>query len=438
MGRKTLVLPSMLFLLCFAVLHTLVSGSVSPAPNSYYVDNSGSPQCGNSPSGGSEASPWCTITYAVSRINGGDTVYVKQGTYNEILLINRPNGTASNPTIIRTYPGQTATLRGSGFSGSGRIKILSSSYITFDGFEITNFNQGLFVEASSNIVVQNCNIHDVGQEALHVLANSAYITIENCTVHDTRKWQFNGEGIYIGTSSSGPLDNTNNVTIRNNIIYNANDEGIELKPGTHDSLVEGNLVYNVMIDPAFSTGAGAIEVNEATISCGSCAGGVQTWPSNPNHVVRNNIVHNSKTGIRAGTGSTVYNNLIYNTASPYYGVLVDNNAGDSYTRKIYHNTVDIPSSRAIVVAAGTADVRNNIGPSTTNNIATSNNYYVNKASSDYHLVSGSAPINAGLDLTAIVPTDIAGNSRSANPPPDLGAYEFVLGPAPPTNLRVVP
>lgn len=99
----------------------------------------------------------------------------------------------------------------------------------------------------------------------------------------------------------------------------------------------------------------------------------------------------------------------------------NNSNGDFYTRKIYHNMVNLPSDRAIVLSSGTTDVKNNIGPAITNNIAISDAYYVGKAVANYHLASGTAPINARSNLTSIVPTDIEGTSRLTNSPPDLGA-----------------
>jgi parallel beta-helix repeat protein len=379
----------------------------------YYVDNSGSPTCSNSSSYGTEANPWCTITYGIAHISGGDNLYVKAGTYHEDVYIAGPAGDVNKDTLIKAYPG--VTLYGSGVD-SGRVMLTNTSHITLDGFAITNFNQGLFVVSASYITVQNCSVYNVGQEGIHIKFDSSYVTVQNCTIHDTRAWKYNGEGIYVGTASSQtPLDNTHHVTIRNNIIYNTNDECIELKPGTHDSIIEGNILYNCLTDPDITqTWWGSIEVNPAVNTN-------QHWNSNPNHIVRNNIIHNTKTGIRAGTGSLIYNNLIYNINSSYKGIYVDNKAGDSYTRKIYHNTVDLPSDRAVVVASGMVDIKNNIGPDTINNLSTSNNYYVNKASTNYRLATGTAPINAGVDLTSIVSTDLEGNLRTF--PTDLGAYE---------------
>jgi parallel beta-helix repeat protein len=423
--NMTLPLLSMAFLLGLSMSSRAVASTI------YYVDNSGSPACSNSPANGTGSNPWCTVNYGISRIAGGDTLYVKAGTYREDVYINGPAGAAVAPTIIRAYPGQTVTLLGAGVS-SGRVKITDTSYITFDGFIITNFNQGLFVDNSHYITVQNNTIHHVGQEGLGVHLDSSFIIIQNNTVHDTRQWQYNGEGIYVGHGSTASPDNTNNVTVRSNTIYNTNDEGIEIKPGTHDCVIEGNNVSYALLDPVYSgAGAGAIEINESI-------NGNQVWASDPQHIVRNNIVHDTKMGIRAGTGVTVYNNVVYNIDPAFPGIYADNLVGDSYTRRIYHNTVDLPSSRAIVVNSGIADVMNNIGPATTNNIATSDAYYVGKVVANYHLASGGAPIGAGRNLTSVVPTDIEGTSRLTTPPPDLGAYEYGGAgiPAGPTNLKV--
>jgi hypothetical protein len=396
---------------------------------SRYVDNSGSPACSNSASFGSETQPWCTISYGVSNINGGDDLYVKRGTYNEEPYINGPAGSASKSTVVRTYPGHIVTIRGAG--NTGRVKIVGTSYFTFDGFIITNFNQGLWLEGVNHVTIQNCTVHDVGQEAINVGLSSSFVTVQDCTVYNTQVIGgcCNGEGVYVGRGSTDPHDNTNNVIVRNNTIHNVTDEAIELKPGTHDCIVDGNTIYNAA---DLGTTVGAIEVNQAIL------GPNQSWGSNPNHIVRNNLIHDSTTGIHAGTGVTVYNNVIYNTMANHFGIYVDNAVSDSYARLIYHNTIAMASSNAVKLVAGTTNVRNNIGPTTTNNLAYNAAYFVNATAHDFHLVAGSAPIDVGLDLTAVVPVDKDGNSRTGSSPDD-GAYEF--GSAnkltAPTNLRII-
>jgi hypothetical protein len=403
-----------LTLICYLALSGFANDSTAAT---YYVNNSGSPACGNAAGRGTLAQPFCTISYALGRLAAGDTVYVRSGTYNEALYIAGPGGKAGANTLIAAYPGDTVLLLGSGVN-TGRCKIANTSYITFRGFTITNYNQGLFVDSSSNITILGCTIHHVGQEGLHIHMNSSFVTVDSCTVHDTRQWQYNGEGIYIGTGDAAPVDNTNNVTIRNTTIYNTTDEGIEFKIGTHHITAEGNNIYNVNLGSDWSqngNSVGAIEVNNSV-------GAVQNYGSDPQQVVRNNFIHDVKTAVRAGTGITVYNNVVRNVSG--YGIYVDNQSNDSYTRAIYHNTIDAAPANAVFHVGGSQDVRNNIGPATAKNLATQDGYYVNKAGADYHLVKGAAPIDAGDDLTAIVPTDRDGVSRKTNGAPDMGAYEY--------------
>jgi parallel beta-helix repeat protein len=421
-----------------AVLFMLVvSGGASAA--TYYVNNSASPACSNTAGQpGTLAAPFCTVGYGISRMSGGDTLYVRTGKYNEAISITGPSGTAANPTVISAYPGDSPAIVGPGVNNA-RIHFTGISYMTFNGFDVSNFNQGIFCDTCAHFTISNNVVHNIGQEGIHVHVNSSYVMVSGNTVHDTGVWQYDGEGIYIGTGTGGPADTTNNITISGNTIYNTTDEGVELKGGTHDCLVDGNTLHN---NNSANNGYGgaSIELDE----------GVPSWySSNPNQIVRNNTVYaagpgsgptNINSGIRAGTGATVYNNVIYSINSFGDGIFTDNPANDSYTRRIYHNTIDVPSSRAFVNNGGTADVRNNIGPTSANNLTTNNAYYVNQAAANYRLAGGSAPINAGVDLTAIVPTDIVGFSRLLCPPPDLGAYEYNCGsrPAPPTNLTAIP
>jgi len=431
MTRKCFLLPSVLFLLGWPLSNKAAS---------YYVNNSGSPTCSDT-SGqlGTLAAPFCTISYGIGRMSGGDTLNVRTGIYAETLYISGPSGTSSAHTVIQAYPGDTPTIQGPNTS-NGRVKLSGVSYVDFIGFGVTNFNQGIFIEgSSSHVTVKNCTVYGIGQEGIHVHDNSSYIMLQGNAVHDTGVCCYNGEGFYIGTGDSGPADNTNNVTIIGNTAYNTTDEGIELKSGTHDCIVDGNRFHN---NNSNNNGYGG-----ASIEVDAAVSGVQNWPQNPNHIIRNNIVYsagpgtgpsNINSGIHCATGCTAYNNVIYGINFLGYGLFTDNPASDSYSRNFYHNTVDVIGARAFVNNGGSADVRNNIGPTSGNNLATNNAYYVNEPAADYHLATNSPPVNAGVDLTSIVPTDIEGFSRLVCPPPDLGAYEYHCSrPSPPTNLAVV-
>lgn len=401
--------------------------------SAHYVDG-GSAAARDSPGNGSEANPWRTIGYGISRLGSGDTLNVRAGTYNEVFAITGPSGSADAPTVIRACPGQAVTLRGNGIN-TGRLRIDGARFMALEGIGVTQFNQGIFIEGSDHIVLRNCAVYGVGQEGISIHSNSSYVTVEGCTVHDTGTWRYNGEGIYVGTGDSAPaeLDNTHHVALLRNTIYSTTDEAIELKIGTHDITVDGNTIHHA--NTALNGfGGAAIEVNQSV-------GSIQHWNGNPKQIVRNNVVHDVGPGtggtavnsaIRAGTGGMYCNNVVYNINPLGDGILVDNESGDSYIRHLYHNTIDAPSARAIAGSAG-AEIRNNIGPAAAGNLPASTSYFVDRAGADYHLAPGSAPIHAGLDLAAKVPTDIEGVSRQADTPPDLGAYEYVPAgrPTPP-------
>jgi hypothetical protein len=387
----------------------------------YYMSTTGTDGAGVA---GGILTPWRTIEYAVTRLSSGDVVYIRGGTYTEVWDIVGKNGGVGYFTF-QAYPTETPIFNGPGGSANS---IDNSDYIKIIGLEITDYQFGCIVDnGSTNILFQDCNIHDVTWSTLQIHNNCSYVTVRDCLLHDT-----DHEGVYVGTS--GETGNTHHVTITGCSIYNTNDEALEFKEGTHDCALENCNIYNC-VNPgsSYSSGGGAVEINETD----------GAWGSSPNHIVRNNVIHDLPTNayiaaaIRCASGCYVYNNVIYNIGGTKPGILI--NGGDtSYARYIYHNTVDLATSRAIVRTAGTWFSRNNIGPTTdlvTNkNLAASDAYFTNKAGGIYTLVGGSAPINAGLDLRSTVPTDKDGATRDATP--DIGAYEYG-GSAPPVGTPVL-
>lgn len=387
-----------------------VSG-VTAYPETYYVDQN-HPQANNT-NAGTVGLPWLTMQHAVNTIHAGDTLYVKSGTYSGVFTISKLSGVSDKQTIVQTYPGEQVALEGLGVN-TGRIKIDSCDYLTFKGFEVTTHNQGIFITGGcSYITLDSVEVHNIGQEGIHVKENSHHIVIQNSKVYDTDKWDYNGEGFYIGTGSAGPIDSTSYVTVRNCVIYNTVDEAIEFKPGTHGCIAEGNLIYNIVT----SKTVGVIEINEDSLGVQNCSG-------NPEHIVRNNIIYSSSTAIRAGTGCSVYNNVIYSLTADNYGIYVNSRFNDTYTRYIYHNTINLPTTHAVFVQSGQADIKNNIGPSEPGNIEAGDSYFVSvqAGNEDFHLVAGSAPIDSGTDCG--ISEDFDGNPRPYGTAPDMGAYEY--------------
>jgi parallel beta-helix repeat protein len=113
---------------------------------------------------------YATIGWAVGNATAGDTVYVKSGTYNESLTIDKPLsliGEDISSTIIFSEgtrgSGHTITIKAdnvtiSGFSlqgnGSGYgIHLIHRSYVTIRNMEIKEFDTGIRLYRGSNSTI---------------------------------------------------------------------------------------------------------------------------------------------------------------------------------------------------------------------------------------------------------------------------------------------
>ena len=64
---------------------------------------------GNDSNPGTISSPWRTIGSSAPKLSAGDTLYVRGGTYFESPTVSA-RGSATSPIVIRSFPGETATL----------------------------------------------------------------------------------------------------------------------------------------------------------------------------------------------------------------------------------------------------------------------------------------------------------------------------------------
>lgn len=436
-----------------AIIFRSVTGGELPDPrDEYFVDHDIA--CADSAAQpGSPAEPFCTVPYGVTRVASGNTLtVVPSATIYSGLFTVQPaqSGAPGASTVIRCAVARQCHIRGSGIH-TGRISIgvnnggFSNSpadYVRLEGFEISLANNCITVYGGEQVVLQNNHCHDIGQQAIHVRGNDAEgtnasnVSILDNEIHDTGQWMdLNGEGIYLGSGSTAPRDNTNTILVRGNVIYDVEDEGIELKSGTHHITVEENDVSAAGLDFVGSCGTAfgmGIEVGERDL-------GNQTWTGDPQHVIRNNRVHDIEcSAIRLGTGSTAYNNLIWNVLTAGQdGIRITNPNAESFSRNVYHNTIALGTADAITESGSpTVDSQNNIGPATAGtNLAYDAGNHEDPTSGNFRLRStASGAIDQGADLTGTVSTDIDGRSRAQGAAPDLGAHEF--GIVRPRRLRI--
>ncbi len=66
---------------------------------------------GNDTNDGTQAAPWKTLAYAARRLQPGDTLYLRGGTYYEKVSLTR-SGTTESPITIASFPGEMAVIDG--------------------------------------------------------------------------------------------------------------------------------------------------------------------------------------------------------------------------------------------------------------------------------------------------------------------------------------
>jgi hypothetical protein len=160
-----------------------------PAGPVFYVATDGSNATGD----GSDASPWATITYAVTHVPDGSTVLVRPGTYMGRAQLDV--AFAQGITIRSEVPYQ-AQLRNS----STVVAAFTGQGYTLEGFDIAHDGPG-----AGPLVVQ---------------------------IQDLR-------------GDPGGADATGRITLRNNVIHDSfNNDLLKINNGARDIVVEGNVFYN--------------------------------------------------------------------------------------------------------------------------------------------------------------------------------------------------
>ena len=253
---------------------TSIPPTASPVPaetietsqtNTYYV----SPVSGSDSNPGSIVQPWKTVQHAVDSVVPGDTIYLREGVYEEQVIITT-SGLSDLPITLTSYFGETATIDGRknystcdydkespAISSSGNV-----SYWIIQNLNIQNICStysirfGWFGEAVTNhITISNNRI----KGAIFTVGN--YQLIEGNSIDGTGYSSSSGSGGindsfggYSIPNDTNVDDNTHHNIYRNNYIHsfsNYHARGIWTQGRTHDSIIEGNTIENI-----WSTGLG--------------------------------------------------------------------------------------------------------------------------------------------------------------------------------------
>ena len=299
------------------------------AESAYYVAPGG-----DDSNPGTLAEPWETIQHAADTLSPGDTVYVRAGVYNERVTVN-VSGSAGAMIAFQSYPGETATLDGTGLTvpaADNGLFLVEQSYIVISGFELRNYTTnnanrvpiGIFITGTAHhIELRNNHIHHLennggGGTSGNAHGIAVYGTEAPDSIHDILIDGNELHDLKLGNSEAMVLNgNVEVFTITHNLVHDNDNIGIDLIgfEGTapdpdfdqaRDGLVAENTVYRIdtLNNPAYfgEQSAAGIYVD----------GGTRI-------IIERNQVYASNFGIeiasehagRATSYITVRNNFIY-------------------------------------------------------------------------------------------------------------------------------
>eukprot|EP00752_Nemacystus_decipiens_P012584 g11144.t1 len=193
---------------------------------------------------------------ALDSVYPGDTIELVEGDYWEDLQ-TKVDGTSDNRITIRgSGEKEKIQIRGGGVQN--RVFQVMHDFYTITGFTINGYTGKGSIDDVDDIGDQD--MRDIARDKLiyatdHVTNAGIYDNyISDCGIYDFRfaDGGKNGEGVYIGTSSSqwgdgknwsdGPDVCMNNI-VRNNEIHTRGNEGIDVKEGSTGTIVENNGVH---------------------------------------------------------------------------------------------------------------------------------------------------------------------------------------------------
>ena len=293
-------------------------GSQQQGQQEIHVAVSGSDETGT----GAKDAPYATVS-AASFAEPGAVIVVHEGEYGPVKLGPECSGSKDAPTVIRSAEGETVVIRGE--DGIG-LSLVNVSHVAVEGLEVEGGTHGIYYESTrkaggplTDISIKKCTVHGVrGVHGICVYARNDLvpvedITVEGCEVYDCE----------CGDSESVVLNgNVDGFAIRNNIIHDNNNIGIDMigfegtakhpdeESGSNpyeadmvrNGVCSGNVVYNI-----------STEGNKAYLEDGEydpCAGGIYV-DGGQSIEIYDNFIFNCDIGLEVATEHSPDDNELF-------------------------------------------------------------------------------------------------------------------------------
>lgn len=175
----------------------------------------------------------------------GDVIRLAPGRYAG-QFSSQKSGTRAKPIFVCGTP--QSVLDGGSVSKGYGFHLENASHWRLIGFTVTRSQKGVMLDGTSGTVVQGLNVHDVGDEAVHLrdfsTGNAVQYNMINRTGRANPRF---GEGVYLGSSHNNwgrltqgrPDASDANLVAGNRITATA--EAVDIKEGTSGGRLVGNV-----------------------------------------------------------------------------------------------------------------------------------------------------------------------------------------------------
>ena len=392
-------------------------------------------------------SPGSSITNAMAAANPGDTVHVNAGTYNENVQINKSGTSGAYITLVAN--GAVTINAG----GAGKALRIAASYIVVNGFECTNFLEGLNMR-TAHIKVYNCNFH-AGPSNTSTVSGSNGLTvnfdsaIDDIDIENSNFYYNDAGGADFGCNST--TDVLTNITLVNCKFYANNclggTDGIGIgHQGTKSNITLLHCQAYDNLSDGFDLDApvymdGCIAHDNDRNGGPNWGVGLKAWGHTGNPPIYGQVhlynclsYNNTEEtagggGINVGGANSIVSNCLVSGNNSYAGIILC--SGSSVTIK---NTIFYKEHYSISADSDTSgltfDASNVIFGCSSNGALSSAAAAQAKSfdpqfvgATDFHLQSTSPCIDAGVTVSGVT-TDFDSNPRPSGNGFDIGPYEF--------------
>ena len=192
---------------------------------------------------GSKRKPLKTIAAALQRVNPGDTVFLREGSYGEFVVPTR-SGKPGKMITLKSYPGEIAKIDGSDLYikgwGNALVQVNNIDYMQFENLHI-------------------CHAHDsennTDPEGIYITGTSGNITFRGCKVYDIKNdcplvdakgdWRSAHAILVLGTDDNTPIRNLLIEKCEIFEIHSGTSEAFTLAGNVVDFTIQDNEVHDV-------------------------------------------------------------------------------------------------------------------------------------------------------------------------------------------------